>query len=79
METELKPSDRETLEKVAAGFRDLSVLQMRQRQTQALMLRACIARVQSPDARKRREAIDGLVALADMLEGKHSTLQGEDR
>lgn len=63
-------TDRETLEKVAAGYNDLIALQAKQRETMAEMLRACIARLRSPDSRKRKEAIDGLSDLADMLEGK---------
>lgn len=63
-------TDRETLEKVAAGYNDLIALQSKQRETMAEMLRACIVRLRSPDSRKRKEAIDGLSDLADMLEGK---------
>lgn len=61
-------TDRETLEKVAAGYNDLMALQAQQRATMAEMLRACIHRLKSPDSRKRKEAIDGLSDLADMLE-----------
>lgn len=64
-------TDRETLEKVAKGYHDLIVLQQQQRETTAQMLRACIARLKSPDSRKRKEAIDGLGQLADMLENKN--------
>lgn len=63
-------TDRETLEKVAAGCNDLIALQQKQRDTTALILRACVARLRSPDSRKRREAIEGLEQLADMLEKK---------
>ena len=63
-----KPTDRETLEAVAKGYHDLIALQHKQRETTALMLRTCIARLKSPDSRKRREAIDGLTQLAEMLE-----------
>ncbi len=60
----------ETLKLVAKGYHDLVELQRKQKVTTALMLRACIARLKSPDSRKRREAIDGLTQLADMLEKK---------
>lgn len=59
---------RETLEKVAAGFTELSALHAKQRGTQALMIRVCVAQLKSPDSRKRKEAIDGLETLAGMLE-----------
>ena len=61
-------SDRETLEKVAKGYHDLIALQAQQRETMALMIRTCVARLKSPDSRKRKEAIDGLEQLAKMLE-----------
>lgn len=61
---------REKLVKVAAGFADLTALQTKQRDTSAIMLRACIARIKSSDSRKRREGIDGLEGLADLFEGK---------
>lgn len=63
-----KSSDREKLEKVAQGYNDLMALQATQRLTMALMIRACITRLKSPDSRKRAEAIDALGALADQLE-----------
>ena len=61
-------SDRETLEKVAKGYTDLMILQQQQRDTTAKMIRACVARLKSPDSRKRKEAIDGLEQLATMME-----------
>ncbi len=60
--------DRAKLEAVAKGYHDLAALQTQQRETTALMLRACIARLKSPDSRKRAEAIKGLSDLADMME-----------
>jgi hypothetical protein len=63
-------SDRETLEKVAKGYHDLIVLQSKQRETMALMIRTCVARLKSPDSRKRKEAIDGLEQLAAMMEAR---------
>lgn len=62
------PSDRETLEKVAQGYHDLIALQAKQLETTALMIRTCVARLKSPDSRKRKEAIDGLEQLAAMME-----------
>lgn len=62
------PSDRETLEKVAKGYHDLIALQAQQRETTALMIRTCVARLKSPDSRKRKEAIEGLEQLAAMME-----------
>lgn len=60
----------ETLKLVAKGYHDLIALQAQQRETTALMLRACVAHLNSPDSRKRREAINSLTQLADMLEKK---------
>ena len=61
---------REKLVAVAEGFRDLSSLQAKQRDTVALMVRACLGRIRSPDSRKRREGIEGLEGLLATLEGK---------
>lgn len=61
-------ADRDTLVKVAKGYHDLIALQAEQRKTMALMLRTCVARLKSPDSRKRKEAIDGLADLANMLD-----------
>lgn len=61
-------TDRETLEAVAKGYHDLVALQQKQKVTTALMLRACITRLQSPNSKLRREAIDGLIQLAELLE-----------
>lgn len=63
-------TDRATLEAVAKGYHDLIGLQAKQKVTTALMLRACITRLQSPNSKLRREAIDGLTQLADMLDPK---------
>lgn len=62
--------DRATLEAVAKGYHDIMALQAQQRETQAKMIRACVARIKSPDSRKRREGIEGLEQLAAMLENK---------
>ena len=61
-------TDRETLEKVAKGYHDLILLQNNQRIVTAQMIRACIARLRKPSVVARKEAMDGLTALADMLE-----------
>lgn len=61
-------TDRETLEKVAKGYNDLMALQIKQRDTTAKMIRACVQRLKSPDSRKRREAITALEQLAEMME-----------
>ncbi len=61
-------TDRDTLEKVAKGYNDLIALQAQQRATMALMLRACVAQLRSPNSLKRKEAITGLEDLAKMLE-----------
>lgn len=63
-------TDRETLEAVAKGFTDLEKLRAQQRETTAKMIRACVARLRSPDSRKRAEAIKALDDLATMLETK---------
>lgn len=61
---------RDKLVKVAESFHDLTALQAKQRDTAALMVRACLQRLCSPDSRKRREGIEGLEGLAALLEGK---------
>ena len=62
--------DRKKLDAVAKGYHDLIALQTKQRDTTAKMIRACVARLKSPDSRKRREAIVALEQLAEMME-KH--------
>lgn len=62
--------DRAKLEAVAKSYHDLMAFQKEQREIIALLLRACTARLKSPDSRKRAEAIKGLDELATMLEGK---------
>lgn len=64
-------TDREQLEKLAGMYREHISLLDKQRETMAQLLRACIVRLNSPDSRKRREAIKGLTDLADMLEKKN--------
>jgi len=61
-------TDREKLEKLAGMFRDHVVLLNDQKKTTAEMVRACISRLNSPDSRKRREGINGLIGLAELLE-----------
>ena len=65
--------DRDTLIKVAQGYHDLIALQTKQKETMALMLRVCVSRLRSPDACKRKEAIDGLEQLIDMLISRDKT------
>lgn len=66
-----EPDDaRATLEAVAKGYHELIAMQTQQRETTALMIRTCVARLKSPDSRKRKEAIEGLEQLAAMMEGK---------
>ncbi len=60
--------DRKKLDAVAKGYNDLMALQQKQRDTTAKMIRACVARLKSPDSRKRKEAIDALDQLATMME-----------
>ena len=63
-----EPDDRAKLEQLAKLTRDhISVLKQ-QRDTVALMIRACVQRLKSPDSRKRAEAIKALDELATMLE-----------
>lgn len=62
-------TDRENLEAVAQSSRDLFALMKTQKVTMAVMLRACVKQLRSPDSRKRAEAIKALEDLAKMLEG----------
>lgn len=61
-------TDRETLEKMAKNYRELAVLQASQRAVTAQMIRACIARLRKPSLVARKEAMEGLTQLAEMLE-----------
>jgi uncharacterized protein (UPF0335 family) len=61
-------TDRETLEKVAQDYNDLMALYATQRATSAVMIRACVKQLRSPDSRKRAEAITALETYAAMLE-----------
>lgn len=60
--------DRVTVEKLAGMTRDHLRLLLDQKRTMAVMIRACTARLRSPDSRKRKEAIEALDELAEMLE-----------
>lgn len=66
--TETDRTTRDTLEKVAKGYHELIAIQAKQRETMALLIRSCVARLKSPDSRKRKEAMEGLEQLAEMLE-----------
>lgn len=74
-----KTPDREKLEQVAKGYHDLIALQAKQKATTAKMIRACVARIKSPDAfgrgRPRQEGIKGLEDLAAMLEGEATRME----
>ena len=61
-------TDRERLEAVAQAHRDLVALQRTQKMTMAIMVRACVKHLRSPDSRKRAEALKALEDLADLLE-----------
>ena len=61
-------TDREKLEKLAGMFREHVVLLNQQQATTAEMVRGCIARLKSPDSRKRAEGIKGLEGLLEVLE-----------
>lgn len=63
----MKNPDRVKLEKVAKGYHDLMMLQSKQRETMALMIRTCVVRLGSTDPAKRKEATKTLSDLADML------------
>lgn len=64
-----RPAPRpEIVSQALESFKDLRALEEAQRATMAVLIRACVARLKSPDSRKRAEAIDSLAALADQLE-----------
>lgn len=65
-------TDREKLARVAVSFRELSALQTQQRETTAMMVRACLSKLKSNSSKDRREAMDALANLADILEGKEA-------
>lgn len=60
--------NRANLDKIAASYHRLHELQEKQRALSAEMIRACVRQIKSPDSRKRREGIEHLEQLADMLE-----------
>lgn len=63
-------TDRAKLLQLDSLNRNQLDLIQKQRNMSALMIRTCVIRLQSPDSRKRKEAINALTDLADMLEGK---------
>jgi hypothetical protein len=63
-----KTTDHDKLLAVAQSSRDLFALQATQKTTMAIMIRACIRQLKSPDATKRAQAIKALDDLADMLD-----------
>lgn len=61
-------TDRAKLEQLAKLTRDHLAVMKEQRDTVAVMIRACVARLKSPNSRKRAEAIKALDDLASLLE-----------
>lgn len=61
-------TEREKLEAVAQSSRDLFALMKTQKTTMAVMIRACVRQLKSPDSTKRAQAIKALDDLADMLD-----------
>lgn len=61
-------TDREKLEVVAKNYRELQALERTRRQTQAVMIRACIKQLRKPQASEREKALVALAQLAEMLE-----------
>lgn len=61
-------TDRAKLEQLAKLTRDQLAVMKEQRGTIAVMIRACVPRLKSPDSRKRAEAIKALDDLASLLE-----------
>lgn len=66
----MSKSDDQKIRKIAAMYHDMMVLQTKQKETVALAIRTCVVRLRSPDSRKRKEAIDALSDLADVLHPK---------
>ena len=64
-------TDRERIKQIADTYRKLHVLQEDHRETTAKLIRGCVARLKSPDRTERKTAIDALVNLADLLEGRN--------
>lgn len=61
-------TDRAKLKQLAKLTRDHLAVMKEQRDTVAVMIRACVARLKSSDSRKRAEAIKALSDLASLLE-----------
>ena len=67
--------ERTKLERVAKGYHDLMALQAQQKATTAKMIRACLHRIKSTNIRERKEGLDGLLGLAELLEGEASAMK----
>lgn len=61
-------TDRERLEAITKGYIKLMALVKEQNLLEVKLIRDCVVRLQSPNSIKRREAINGLIKLADMME-----------
>ncbi len=59
---------RATLVKVAAGYHDLIVMQNRKTEMMAQLLRSCLALLKSSDPRRRKQGLDALADMAELLE-----------
>lgn len=66
-------TDRETLEKVAAGYTELRVLEHQKALLVADMIHACICLVQKGDKKHLCQAVENLNSLIPLLTG---TLKG---
>lgn len=56
------------IDAVRESFRELQALERTRRQTQAVMIRACIKQLRKPQASEREKALVALAQLAEMLE-----------
>jgi len=59
---------------LAEHFASLSDIIAKRQATTALLIRGCVARLKSPDSRRRAEAIRALEDLADLIEGKNANI-----
>lgn len=69
-----KTPERETLERVAEGYHSIIALQAKQKATTAKMIRACLHRLKSTRPTERKEGLDGLLGLAELLEGESARM-----
>ena len=59
---------------LAEHFAHLTTIIAEWQNTTALLIRGCIARLKSPDSRRRAEAIRALEELCDLIEGKNANI-----